>query len=139
MIRVSQESNGKVKGLVCSYCGDKFEYLNLVASGIELCDVCSYSNMDLGSKPIKGSPKPKYTMWKQKTVRNRVRNSLIRGAAGVAFGFGFFFSLFVVNVMSAAANVHSFWILLVPCLMISYGCYKLDSVDKFLRIHFGDK
>jgi len=63
----------------------------------------------------------------------QLRNSLIRGVAGVAFGFGLFFSLFVVIVMSAAANVHSFWILLIPCLMISYGCYKIDSVDKFLK------
>jgi len=61
---------------VCDYCGGEFKYLNLVASGVEICDVCAYSHMDTverGSKPIKGSPKPKYTVWKQKTVRNQVR------------------------------------------------------------------
>jgi len=67
----------------------------------------------------------------------QLRSSLLRGVAGVAFGFGLFFSLFVAIAMTATAGVHSFWILLIPIMMITYGCSKIDSVDKFLRIHFG--
>ena len=69
----------------------------------------------------------------------QLRSSLLRGVAGVAFGFGIFFSLFVAIATTATSGVHSFWILLIPIMMITYGCIKIDSVDKFLRIHFGAK
>ena len=67
------------------------------------------------------------------TTRRELQNCLTRGVAGIAFGFGLFFSLFVAIAMSAAAGGHSFWILLIPIMMIFYGCHKISFVDNYLK------
>ena len=66
-------------------------------------------------------------------ARGRLRTCLFRGVAGIAFGFGFFFSIFLIVLLLPNANPHALWTLIIPLMGIIYGVSNCQKVDNYLK------